>query len=217
MRYFLDTEFYEDGRTIDLISIGIVAEDGREFYAVNQDCDWYEIVNNQWLRENVLPSLPVEYLEFILGKWKLHIKDSQDWATKTEIRKRLLDFIGDDKPEFWAYFADYDWVCLCQLFGKMIDLPKGWPVYCRDIKQLADSLGNLKLPDQEDKHNALADARWNKSAYEFIRNMNPWARLLRNLSGRKVVAESNDPERATIEYSVNLTNVELDRLRKLVA
>ncbi len=30
MRYFLDTEFYEDGKTIDLISIGIVAEDGRE-------------------------------------------------------------------------------------------------------------------------------------------------------------------------------------------
>lgn len=30
MRYFLDCEFIEDGRTIDLISIGIVAEDGRE-------------------------------------------------------------------------------------------------------------------------------------------------------------------------------------------
>jgi hypothetical protein len=30
MRYWLDTEFIEDGKTIDLISIGIVAEDGRE-------------------------------------------------------------------------------------------------------------------------------------------------------------------------------------------
>lgn len=35
MRYFFDTEFYEDGKTIDLVSIGIVAEDGRELYAVN--------------------------------------------------------------------------------------------------------------------------------------------------------------------------------------
>ena len=34
MRYFYDTEFLEDGETIDLISIGIVAEDGREYYAV---------------------------------------------------------------------------------------------------------------------------------------------------------------------------------------
>lgn len=33
MKYFLDTEFHEDGKTIDLISIGIVAEDGREYYA----------------------------------------------------------------------------------------------------------------------------------------------------------------------------------------
>ena len=35
VKYFFDTEFYEDGKTIDLISIGIVAEDGREFYAVS--------------------------------------------------------------------------------------------------------------------------------------------------------------------------------------
>lgn len=37
MKFFLDTEFYEDGSTIDLISIGVVTEDGREFYAVSQE------------------------------------------------------------------------------------------------------------------------------------------------------------------------------------
>lgn len=31
MRYFYDTEFIEDGHTIELISIGVVAEDGREY------------------------------------------------------------------------------------------------------------------------------------------------------------------------------------------
>ena len=30
MRYFYDTEFIDDGRTIELISIGIAAEDGRD-------------------------------------------------------------------------------------------------------------------------------------------------------------------------------------------
>ena len=30
MRYFYDTEFIDDGRTIDLISIGVAAEDGRD-------------------------------------------------------------------------------------------------------------------------------------------------------------------------------------------
>jgi hypothetical protein len=39
MKYFLDTEFIEDGKTIDLISIALVAEDGREIYLCNSDCD----------------------------------------------------------------------------------------------------------------------------------------------------------------------------------
>ena len=33
MKYFYDTEFIDDGHTINLISIGIVAEDGHEYYA----------------------------------------------------------------------------------------------------------------------------------------------------------------------------------------
>ncbi|MBA3574969.1 MAG: 3'-5' exoribonuclease, partial [Pseudonocardiales bacterium] len=33
MRFFYDCEFIEDGLTIDLVSIGVVDEDGREFYA----------------------------------------------------------------------------------------------------------------------------------------------------------------------------------------
>jgi hypothetical protein len=33
MKYWMDTEFIERPYTIDLISIGLVAEDGREFYA----------------------------------------------------------------------------------------------------------------------------------------------------------------------------------------
>lgn len=37
--YCYDTEFLEDGSTIELISIGIVCEDGREYYAVNSDMD----------------------------------------------------------------------------------------------------------------------------------------------------------------------------------
>lgn len=38
-RYFYDTEFIEDGKTIDLISIGVVCEDGREFYAESQEAE----------------------------------------------------------------------------------------------------------------------------------------------------------------------------------
>jgi hypothetical protein len=40
MKYWMDTEFIERPYTIDLISIGLVAEDGREFYAESSEVDW---------------------------------------------------------------------------------------------------------------------------------------------------------------------------------
>ncbi|TWH05595.1 uncharacterized protein DUF5051, partial [Rhodococcus rhodochrous J45] len=55
MKYFYDTEFLENGSTIDLISIGIVAEDGREYYAVNSDMDHDRIAHDEWLCKNVVP------------------------------------------------------------------------------------------------------------------------------------------------------------------
>ena len=38
-RYFYDTEFIEDGRIIDLVSIGVVDEHGREYYAISTEFD----------------------------------------------------------------------------------------------------------------------------------------------------------------------------------
>jgi hypothetical protein len=37
VRYFYDTEFIDDGYNIELISIGVVAEDGREYYAISTE------------------------------------------------------------------------------------------------------------------------------------------------------------------------------------
>ena len=164
MRYFLDTEFIENGPSFPLIllSVGIIADNGQEFYAVNGDAP-LELAND-WVKANVIPHL---------GSNKIPI---------TQMGRAVLDFIAAngmknfdntpsvyERPEFWGYYADYDWVVFCQLFGTMMDLPKGWPMYCRDLKQWCDQLGNPKLPKQETtEHNALADAKWNKQAYEFL-------------------------------------------------
>lgn len=151
MKYFLDTEFAEKPCTIELISLGIVAEDGREWYAENLNFNPDNA--NDWVKENVLAHLEGGWTEIPL----------------VDFKDEILSFIGTDTPEFWGYYADYDWVVFCWLFGTMIDLPKGWPMYCRDIKQLADSLGNPQLPVQYTKeHHALSDALWNKRAYEFL-------------------------------------------------
>lgn len=150
MRYWFDTEFIEDGKTIDLLSIGIVSEDGRELYLEILEADWSKA--SPWVKENVLAHM---------GKGPT--------VGRQEAKCRVLDFIGTEKPEIWAYYADYDWVALCQLFGTMMDLPKGWPMYCRDVKQLCDDRGNPKLPEQgKGEHHALADARWTRDAWKHL-------------------------------------------------
>ena len=153
MRFWFDTEFIEDGKTIDLISIGIVSEDSREFYAESNECDLSRA--SPWVKENVIPHL-------------VHGHDGRVHMSRKGIANAVASFCGE-RPEIWAYYADYDWVAMCQLFGTMMDLPKTWPMYCRDVKQLCDSLGNPKLPEQgKGEHNALADARWTKLAWEFL-------------------------------------------------
>jgi len=157
MRYFFDTEFIENGRTIDLISLGMVAEDGRELYLCNRDCRLEQA--SDWVKQNVLPHLPPE-------------SDTLLWVAHWQIRDAILKFaLPKEKPEFWAYFADYDWVVFCQLFGIMIDLPKGYPMWCRDLKQLMWHLGISKkalAPSPKNEHDALADARWNKVVFEYL-------------------------------------------------
>jgi hypothetical protein len=148
MRIWFDTEFIEDGKTIDLISIGMVREDGATYYAESAEVDWSKA--DDWIKANVTPHL------------------SGETKSRDAIARDVRLFVGP-APEFWAYYADYDWVVLCQLYGRMIDLPKGWPMFCRDIKQVCAEKGDPELPKHDSaEHNALADAFWNRQAHEFL-------------------------------------------------
>jgi hypothetical protein len=159
VRIFFDFEFIEEGAAfvMEPISLGMIREDGESLYIEFEDVDWSKA--NQWVLDNVKPYL------------KSH--PGNPAVSKEEARKLIREFVGP-KPEFWAYFADYDWVILCQLFGRMIDIPEGWPYYCLDIKQLMWeyrlSKDDLNI-DNEQEHNALADAHWNMRAYDKIREI----------------------------------------------
>lgn len=93
-------------------------------------------------------------------------------------------------PKFYGYYSAYDHVVLCWLFGKMNDLPNGFPMYTIDLKQeldrkvidksskYAEDWHNINIvndltnyPKQIDEHNALADAKWNKELYEFLQSI----------------------------------------------
>lgn len=156
MRYFYDTEFIDDGRTIELISIGVAAEDGREYYAVSTEFD--PGAAGAWVRTHVLPKLPPPA--------------SPLWRSRRQIRDDLEEFFGLDGPEeieLWAWVGAYDHVVLAQLWGPMTELPRGIPRFTRELKQLWEDSGRPPLPAlPDDNHDALVDARHNLDKFEAI-------------------------------------------------
>lgn len=249
MNYYIDTEFIEgfvsvpqkwfrerQMHTIDLISIGIVAEDGREYYAVSRDFDlklaWnkYDLLGpaefggepekKYWLRDNVLKPLYVQLCSRISGDQKNFLPYwPEDFSFKN--LKRLIYVFGktneqiaaeiqsftantvylpeigkendvikanrENPPVFYAYYADYDWVLFCSLFGTMMDLPDGYPMYCRDLKQILDELyeqipvgqHGVTKPEQINEHYALADAWWNRKLHDNIKAYRAHRRIMR--------------------------------------
>ena len=160
MRYFLDTEFAyrvsdpshlmgpDSEWSLDLISIGVVAEDEREFYAINIPG---VAGANHFVRDCVLPYLGD-------GKW------SWEW----EIQQDLAKFITD-KPEFWVYMGAFDYVLLSRLMGGFDGWPKGWPYLAYDLRQLLDHTGRAEVNQPNDApHSAIEDARWVASTYREV-------------------------------------------------
>lgn len=215
MKFFIDTEFIE-GFTktfwrqrrhfIELISIGIVAEDGSRYYAISSEFNPSEA--DQWVKDNVIAKLEKnallyrtkkqiaqDILEFVNSKQKSYESRFHDPAMKGLVELPMTPI------QFYAYFADYDWVLFCSLFGRMIDLPLNFPMYCRDIKQMLDEklesmdmgftenifsfpnhpttldekLRCIKFhpmyPKQVNEHIADEDAMWTKNLYHFIKEL----------------------------------------------
>jgi hypothetical protein len=174
---FMDFEFYEDGRIIDPISVGMVRDDDAEYYAEFEEFDW-GVSTEPWLPDSA------QHM-FVMGKeWPWVTSPTRDYTwlnenvkphltgelkSRGQIKQDILEFVGES-PSFWGYYADYDHVLLCQLFGRMIDLPKGWPMLTLDLKQLCMMQGNPKLLKQTDaEHHALADARWIRDSYLWLK------------------------------------------------
>lgn len=218
MKYFLDTEFITGFKKpikslptfgnfnkpeffIQLISIGIVCEDGREFYAVSNEFD--ESLADDWVKENVISKL--EYWQKLDASTSIchrGVNSKKFGKSIIEIRNEVVKLLGGGcdeyspklyvpkETEIYAYFADYDWVVFCNLFGRMIDLPEGMPMYCKDLKQYLDDFAkkeaesnnisfetalkaikeSQKYPKQENEHSALDDARWNYKLFKFLTN-----------------------------------------------
>ena len=158
LNYFLDTEHTDDGKRFELVSIAVVCEDGREYYAAVEGYDVAAVT--PWMAENVLPKLPPP--------------GDPLWKPRKQIRDDLVGFVVGEDIEFWTMCAWSDWSLVVRLFGRFEEIPESWPMACWDLWQLEAELGVTKaerLPEPEGVHNALVDARYHKRIYESLRSL----------------------------------------------
>jgi hypothetical protein len=169
-RIFLDTEFVDDGRLIQPLSLALVSETGAEYYAVFADGGMNAAVEDEWLRAHVIPHLPVTLAASGSGwAWDTGHADYPRVRPRARIAAEVRAFIsGQPEPELWAFYSPYDAVVLCQLYGPMNALPAEIPMLTRDLMQEADRT-RTHLPEQAPPvHHALHDARHNRLIAQAI-------------------------------------------------
>lgn len=172
MRFHYDWEFKENGVTIEPISLGMVADNGKELYMIYRPAvrafDEREYfgqfdTTDLWLKDNVFNHLP----------WR----DVEDFGyeAKEEMGRAVYNFICDNTPyseipELWGYFASYDHVCLSQLFGRMIDLPAPMPMFTNELMTIGRTATGFRAkpprPNSLPEHHSLMDAKYQKLIFE---------------------------------------------------
>ncbi|MBU6236034.1 MAG: 3'-5' exoribonuclease [Alphaproteobacteria bacterium] len=174
LRFFLDTEFDDenDDMRLDLISIGLVSEDGgREFYA---ECNAYDETRaHAWLQENVIPHLgpreqrlPVSSIREGLKKYfRAAVEGAEGRVTKVQI---------------WSKNGSNDNTILGLIFG---GLSKYYAfmntlgverTYFNDTDMLRRDLGDQKVKTERDPkhtaHHAMGDARHERREYGALQD-----------------------------------------------
>ena len=152
---FFDTEFIEDGETIVPLAFAFVTSQGKELYLVMDPSEIDLTKADPWVQKNVLPYLQPNYDSGDVGKRAVAAELITEWVDDVTRNQGQ-----STAPRFWADHCSYDWVVLCQLFGKMVDLPHGWSMYCNDVQTLKHlAKYGHRLPEPVDAHHAMSDAK----------------------------------------------------------
>lgn len=166
MRVYFDTEFTGLHMSTTLISIGLISEDGRTFYAELNDYAEHQV--DEWIQENVIAKL-----RFKSDYGSTPELDLEHHAMKSTTQRVAFDLAlwleQWDRVEMWSDCLAYDWVLVCHLFGGAMKLPPN--VYYIPVDISTIMLLKGVDPDvireefagmtdaKASKHNALWDAK----------------------------------------------------------
>lgn len=194
MKIFFDTEFTGLHKNTSLISLGMVDENGRSFYAEFTDYDKSQV--NDWIQKNVINNLinDSNKIDYESNNW--FVIGDKDFIC-TMLKKWLKQYA---EVELISDCCHYDMVLFIDIFGTAFDLPSNVSPACYDINQdigkffkvsmhkafdisregiidwYNSVIVNFLIKDESkekieiygDKHNSLYDARVIKTIYEII-------------------------------------------------
>lgn len=181
MKIFFDTEFTGLHQNTTLISLGMVSEDGREFYA--EFADYNEKQVDDWIKENVIKNLICGDDRGVLSVGNPVIVCGNSYEIKPHLMSWLSQF---EDVEFWSDCLAFDWVLLNQLIATYDNgypkLPDNVASYTPfDIVTLFHDTGIGFDVNREEfaelehdpalKHNAAWDAKVIKACYEKLKKV----------------------------------------------
>ncbi|MFB8182564.1 hypothetical protein ACFC8N_42575 [Streptomyces sp. NPDC055966] len=168
---YLDCEFLPaDPTTAGLVSIGLTDDRGVEFYGVNAEMDIAAVTAVPWMVENVWSSLPTVHAP---GAFQALNLLHEDVLTIAGIRAGVARYFADtdaDTTHLWAWYGGQD---ICRLHSLWDNdwsvMPDQIPRWFNELETLRWQAGNPEMPEQPaGLHNALADARHNRTMHQFL-------------------------------------------------
>ena len=203
-KIFFDLEFSGLHKLTTAISIGLVCEDGKKFYAEFTDYDKYQI--DDFLRTEVLSKLVLEDYDFEADynpdAETVYVKGDVD-LIYTTLNSWLLQY-KEDGVEMWGDVLAYDWVLFINIFGNGLAMPSFVDYIPMDLATALKLMGVEKDVNRDEyaygkeisesrkdkKHNSLHDAETQLEVYK---------KVLALMTGAGNEDENKEPLNASVE------------------
>jgi hypothetical protein len=181
-KIFFDTEFTGLHQNTTLISIGLISDCNKTFYAEFTDYNKSQV--DDWLRNNIIAKLCLN--DFDIEKdyhpYSNHVIMQGNLPQIAQALSHwLYQFVNDENPklEMWSDCLAYDWVLFHKIFGTAFDIPDYIYYIPFDICTLfkiknvdpdinREKFGCGEQYSETSKHNALWDAKVIKMCYDKL-------------------------------------------------
>lgn len=165
-KLFVDIDFAEikenNTRRIELVSIGIVGDDGKEYYAINEQASWLYILTHTESFYNMHPNIVAQTSHIAV------FVSTDSFKDYSVIVKEVTDFIDQYRePELWLFYDAINSVVVNNLMtaGEHELCPTN-SIY---VKLRNKNINTKNLPRYHgDLSTTLDNAKWNRLAYNFI-------------------------------------------------